>query len=56
MRVDRRRFDLDHLKGIRRPRTLKGWLITVAAVAASVALKLTIGAGVILFLAHALSR
>jgi hypothetical protein len=28
----------------------------VAAVAASVAVKLTIGAGVILFLAHALSR
>ena len=40
---------------IRRPRTRKGWLITSVVVAASVAVKLILGAGVILFIVHALS-
>lgn len=56
MRVNRWRFGLAHLKEVRRPRTPKGWLATVAIVALSVAVKLTIGASVILFLVHHLTR
>jgi hypothetical protein len=53
VRIDHRRFGIDRLKGIRRPRTRRGWFITVATVAASMVVKLTIGAVVILFLAYA---
>ena len=56
MRAKRGQFGLAHLKGVRRPRTPKGWLTTVAIVALSVAVKLTIGASVILFLVHHLTR
>lgn len=38
------------VRSLRRPRTLRGWLITVAVAAAALVLKLTIGLGLILLL------
>jgi hypothetical protein len=39
---------------LRRPRTEKGWLITIATALALTAIKLTVGAGVIVLLWHLL--
>jgi hypothetical protein len=39
---------------LRRPRTTKGWLITIAAAVALLTIKLTVGAGAILLLWHSL--
>jgi hypothetical protein len=39
---------------LRRPRTTKGWLITIAAAVALLTIKLTVGAGAILLLWHLL--
>ena len=44
------------LKHIRRPRTRRGWLITIAAGAAILALKLTIGLGVLALVVHLLTH
>ncbi len=56
MRPDRRRLSLALFTGVRRPRTRKGWLITVATVVVSVAIKVTIGASVVLFIVHSFTR
>lgn len=39
---------------LRRPRTTKGWLITIAAAVALLTIKLTVGAGAILLIWHLL--
>jgi hypothetical protein len=44
------------LRRIRRPRTRRGWLITVAASAAIIALKLTLGLGVLAVVVHLLTH
>ncbi len=44
------------LKHIRRPRTRRGWLITIAVSVAILALKLTIGIGVIALVVHLLTH
>jgi hypothetical protein len=44
------------LKHIRRPRTRRGWLITIAASAAILALKLTLGLGVLALIVHLLTH
>ena len=43
-------------KRIRRPRTRRGWLITIAASGAILALKLTVGLGVLALLVHLLTH
>jgi hypothetical protein len=43
-------------KHIRRPRTRRGWLITIAAGVAVLALKLTLGLGVLALLVHLLTH
>ena len=52
-RTARRRPGLTH---IRRPRTRRGWLITVAASGAILALKLTLGLGVLALVVHLLTH
>ena len=52
-RTTRRRPGLKH---IRRPRTLRGWLITIAAGGAILALKLTLGLGVLALVVHLLTH
>jgi hypothetical protein len=44
------------LKHIRRPRTRRGWLITIAASAAILALKLILGLGVLAVVVHLLTH
>jgi hypothetical protein len=44
------------LKHIRRPRTRRGWLITIAASGAILALKLTVGLGVLALVVHLLTH
>jgi hypothetical protein len=44
------------LKRIRRPRTPRGWLITIAASGAILALKLTLGLGVLVLVVHLLTH
>ncbi|MDX6395209.1 MAG: hypothetical protein QOJ73_6272 [Streptosporangiaceae bacterium] len=44
------------LKHIRRPRTRRGWLITIAASGAILALKLILGLGVLALLVHLLTH
>ena len=44
------------LKHIRRPRTRRGWLITIAASGAILALKLTLGFGVLVLVVHLLTH
>ncbi|HEY2313135.1 MAG TPA: hypothetical protein VGH96_05950 [Streptosporangiaceae bacterium] len=44
------------LKHIRRPKTLRGWLITIAANGAILALKLTLGLGVLALVVHLLAH
>ena len=44
------------LKRIRRPRTLRGWLITIAASGAILALKLTVGLGLVALVVHLLTH
>ena len=44
------------LRHIRRPRTRRGWLITVAASGAILALKLTLGLGVLALVVHLLTH
>ena len=44
------------LKHIRRPRTRRGWLITIAAGGAILALKLTLGLGVLALILHLLTH
>jgi len=44
------------LKHIRRPRTRRGWLITIAASGAILALKLTLGLGVLALVVHLLTH
>jgi hypothetical protein len=44
------------LKHIRRPRTRRGWLITIAASGAILALKLTLGLGVLALVVHLLAH
>ena len=44
------------LKHIRRPRTRRGWLITIAASGAILALKLILGIGVITLVVHLLTH
>ena len=43
-------------KHIRRPRTRRGWLIAIAAGGAILALKLTLGLGVLALVVHLLTR
>jgi hypothetical protein len=44
------------LKHIRRPRTRRGWLITIAISGAILALKLTLGLGVLALVVHLLTH
>jgi hypothetical protein len=44
------------LKHIRRPRTRRGWLITIAVSGAVLALKLTLGLGVLALVVHLLTH
>jgi hypothetical protein len=44
------------LKHIRRPRTRRGWLITIAVGGAILALKLTVGIGVVALVVHLLTH
>ena len=44
------------LKHIRRPRTRRGWVITIAASAAILALKLTLGLGALALVVHLLTH
>ena len=44
------------LKHIRRPRTRRGWLITIAAGGAILALKLALGLGVLALVVHLLTH
>ena len=44
------------LKRIWRPRTRRGWLITIAASGAILALKLTLGLGVLALVVHLLTH
>ena len=44
------------LKHIRRPRTRRGWLITIAASGAILAVKLTLGLGVLALVVHLLTH
>ena len=44
------------LKHIRRPRTRRGWLIAIAAGAAIIALKLTLGLAVLAVVVHLLTH
>ena len=44
------------LRHIRRPRTRRGWLITVAASGAILALKLTVGLGILALVVHLLTH
>ena len=44
------------LRHIRRPRTRRGWLITVAACGAILALKLTVGLGILALVVHLLTH
>ena len=44
------------LKRIRRPRTRRGWLITIAASGAILALKLTLGLSVLALVMHLLTH
>jgi hypothetical protein len=44
------------LKHIRRPRTRRGWLITIAASGAILVLKLILGIGVITLVVHLLTH
>jgi hypothetical protein len=44
------------LKHIRRPRTRRGWLITIAASGAILALKLILGLGVLVLVVHLLTH
>jgi hypothetical protein len=44
------------LKHIRRPTTRRGWLITIAAGGAILALKLTLGLGVLALVVHLLTH
>jgi hypothetical protein len=44
------------LKHIRRPRTRRGWLITIAVSGAILALKLTVGIGVLALVVHLLTH
>ncbi len=41
---------------IRRPRTRRGWLVTIAASGAILALKLTLGLGVLALVVHLLAH
>ena len=43
-------------KHIRRPRTRRGWLIAIAAGGAILALKLTVGLGLLALVVHLLSH
>ena len=52
-RITRRWPGLEH---IRRPRTRRGWLITIAASGAILALKLTLGLGVLALVVHLLTH
>jgi hypothetical protein len=45
-----------HFKHIRRPRTRRGWLITIAAGGAVLALKLTLGLGILALVVHLLTH
>jgi hypothetical protein len=47
---------LARLKHIRRPRTRRGWLITIVASGAILALKLTLGLGVLALVVHLLTH
>ena len=40
------------VRSLRRPRTRRGWLITVALAGVALAVKLTIGLGLVLVLLH----
>jgi hypothetical protein len=44
------------LKHIRRPRTRRGWLITIAVSGAILVLKLTLGLGVLALVVHLLTH
>jgi hypothetical protein len=44
------------LKHIRRPRTRRGWLITIAVGGAILAVKLTVGIGVLALIVHLLTH
>ena len=44
------------LRHIRRPRTRRGWLITIGASGAILALKLTLGLGVLALIVHLLAH
>jgi hypothetical protein len=44
------------LRHIRRPRTRRGWLITIAAGGAILALKLALGLGVLALVGHLLAH
>jgi hypothetical protein len=44
------------LKHIRRPRTPRGWLMTIAASGAILALKLTVGLGILALVVHLLTH
>ena len=44
------------LRRIRRPRTRRGWLITIGASGAILALKLTLGLGVLALVVHLLTH
>jgi hypothetical protein len=44
------------LKHIRRPRTRRGWLITIGASGAILALKLTLGLGLLVLVVHLLTH
>jgi hypothetical protein len=52
-RTTRRRPGLKH---IRRPRTRRGWLITIAASGAILALKLALGLSVLALVVHLLAH
>jgi hypothetical protein len=44
------------LKHVRRPRTRRGWLITITVSGAILALKLTVGIGILALVVHLLTH
>jgi hypothetical protein len=53
---ERTTWRLPGLKHIRRPRTWRGWLLTIAVSGAILALKLTIGIAILALVVHLLTH
>jgi hypothetical protein len=55
-RTTRRWPGLKHIRHIRRPRTRRGWLITIAGSGVILALKLALGLGALALVVHLLAH